>query len=257
MEPASPQRVPSLSFQSRPILVSFSGIDGAGKSTQIERLHQFLGELGISDLRLAFWDDVVVLPHLRAGVSHKLLGGELGVGAPGKPVRRNDKNARTWYLTLVRSLFYFFDVLSLRKLWAKARVTNADVIVFDRYIYDQLANISGNWAGRLYIGLLLSFAPRPHVAFLLDADPATALARKPEYPLDFLDRYRRSHLRLSQMAPEMVVVPPGRVEDVERVIRGEFLKRCPQLPSQAVAGPEPSKSLGEDSSVRVFSSNNT
>jgi thymidylate kinase len=215
--------------QQRPVVISFSGIDGAGKSTQIERLHSSLLRSGLSVLRLAFWDNVVFLPQFRAGVSHKVLRGELGVGAPGKPIRRNDKNARKWYLTLARSPFYLFDVLSLRRVVAQARRSNTDVIIFDRYIYDQLANVSGNFVGRLYTRLLLALAPRPDIAYLLDADPAAALARKPEYPLQFLEGYRRSYFRLSRMAGEMVVVPASDVDSVEQVIIRELRSRWPQL----------------------------
>jgi thymidylate kinase len=218
-----------MSRQREPVVVSFSGIDGAGKSTQIERLHNSLLQSGLAVLRLAFWDNVVCLPQFRAGVSHKVLRGELGVGAPGKPVRRNDKNARKWYLTLARAPFYLFDVLSLRRAVANARQSNTDVVIFDRYIYDQLANVSGNWAGRLYVRLLLALAPRPDIAYLLDADPEAALARKPEYPLDFLHAYRRAYFRLSQMASEIVVVPPADVDGVELVIAHEFRKHWPEL----------------------------
>ncbi|HVO64151.1 MAG TPA: hypothetical protein VMT53_24740 [Terriglobales bacterium] len=215
--------------QRTPVVVSFSGIDGAGKSTQIELLHSWLLQSGISVLRLAFWDNVVFLPQFRAGVSHKVLRGELGVGAPGKPVRRKDKNARKWYLTLARSPFYFLDVLSLRRVVAKARMSKADVVIFDRYIYDQLANVSGNLAGRLYARLLLALAPRPDIAYLLDADPAAALARKPEYPLEFLREYRQAYYRLSKMAREIVVVSPSDVEHVQQVITRELRKCLPQL----------------------------
>lgn len=219
-----------MSSRRTPLVVSFSGIDGAGKSTQIELLHKSILQSRLSVLRLTFWDNVVFLPQFRAGVSHKVLRGELGVGAPGKPVRRKDKNARKWYLTLARSPFYLLDALSLRRVVGKARQSNADVVIFDRYIYDQLANLSGNLAGRLYARLLLALAPRPDIAYLLDADPAAALARKPEYPLEFLREYRSAYHRLSKMAPEMVVIPPSDVEGVQRVILSEFRKRAPQLP---------------------------
>ena len=214
-----------MASQRRPVLISFSGIDGSGKSTQIERLDARLKQAGLRVLHLAFWDNVVVLPRFRAGVSHRVLGGELGIGSPEKPVARYDKNARKWYLTLARSPLYFFDVLSLRKVVAEARSSDADVIIFDRYIYDQLAVVPGHGPGRAYVRFLLSLAPRPELAYVLDADPEAAMKRKPEYPLEFMRRYRQSYLRLANLAPEMVVVPALDVDNVERVIEQEFKKR--------------------------------
>ena len=70
------------------ILISFSGIDGAGKSTQIAKLLTYLREAQLSVLQLAFWDDVVAFPSLRAGFSHKFLDSTGEIGAPGKPAKR-------------------------------------------------------------------------------------------------------------------------------------------------------------------------
>ncbi|PYX89259.1 MAG: hypothetical protein DMG67_15455, partial [Acidobacteria bacterium] len=44
----------------RGFLVTFSGLDGSGKSTQIEHLKHRLAAQGYSSRLLAFWDNVVV-----------------------------------------------------------------------------------------------------------------------------------------------------------------------------------------------------
>ena len=216
-----------MNSHSKPVLISFSGIDGAGKSTQIERLHARLLAHGLRVARLAFWDDVVILPGFRAGITHKVLGGEQGIGAPGKPVKRNDKNARKWYLTLARAPFYLFDVLSLRRVVRRAMEATPDVIIFDRYIYDQIAHIPGNWLGRICRSILLGLAPKPHIAFLLDAEPEVAAARKPEYPLDFVQKYRNDYFSLRPLAQEIFVVPSDSIEAVEACILREFERHCP------------------------------
>src|SRR5579864_915481 len=81
------------------LLISFSGLDGAGKSTQIQGLCDLLARLGYKTNLRAFWDHVVVLSRWREGFVHKAYGSERGVGAPGQPVARRDKNVRRRYLT--------------------------------------------------------------------------------------------------------------------------------------------------------------
>ncbi len=191
------------------LLISFSGMDGCGKSTQIENLRSSLSDRSLTVKVLAFWDDVVVLSRLREGFVHKAYGSERGVGSPDRPVQRRDKNVRKWYLSLVRHGLYLLDALNLLAVIATARRGNADVIIMDRYIYDELANLPlSSLPTRIFIRLVGLLVPRPNVAYLLDAEPELARARKPEYPVDFLHTNRRAYLELSRMLGRMTIIPP-------------------------------------------------
>ena len=90
----------------KPLLVRFSGVDGSGKSTQIENLRSILHASGFETRLLAFWDNVVVGVKYREGFVHKVYKSEHGIGEPGKPVNRQDKNVRRWYLTIARHVLY-------------------------------------------------------------------------------------------------------------------------------------------------------
>src|SRR5689334_21665040 len=204
MPTADPNSLPT----NRPLLVSFSGMDGAGKSTQIANVRACVERSGGRVVLRAFWDDVVVGTRYRESFSHAVLKSEKGIGAPGKPVARRDKNVRSWYLNVARYLMYFADAVNLARVVRQVRNSPADVIIFDRYIYDQLANLPlSNAFARLYIAIVKRIIPTPNVILFLDADPEAARARKPEYPVDFLVENRRAYMRLADLIGGVTMVP--------------------------------------------------
>src|SRR3954468_23844058 len=161
-------------------LVSFSGLDGAGKTTQIDNLRAYLESRGLRTSLLAFWDNVVVLSRYREGFVHKVYKSERGIGAPGKPVNRRDKNVRGWHLTLARHFLYLLDAMHLCRVVARAKKSGTNIVILDRYIYDELSNLNlQNPLSRRFVNFIHGFVPRPDIAYLLDADPVAAYARKP------------------------------------------------------------------------------
>lgn len=202
----------------RPFIVSFSGMDGAGKTTQIDALLIHLRDTGVRVRVVRFWDDIAVARSMRERLSHKLFKSEKGVGAPDRPVERRDKNVRAWYMTAARILLYLLDAAHLTFVGATLSRRDADVVIFDRYLYDQLVNLDlRNPLMKAYSWLLVKIVPQPEIAFLLDADPEQARSRKPEYPLAFLRRVRASYEVVAAWG-RLVVIAPRACEDVTRSI---------------------------------------
>jgi thymidylate kinase len=190
------------------VLISFSGVDGSGKSTQIENLRSAFHAAGLSTRLLAFWDNVVVGVRYREGFVHKVYKSERGIGAPGKPVNRQDKNVRRWYLTLARHFLYLLDAINLCRVVARQKRSGANVIILDRYIYDELANLNlSNPLSRAFVRFVHAFTPRPDIAYLLDADPVAAYARKPEYQPEFMEKCRRAYFELANLLGTMTIIP--------------------------------------------------
>jgi thymidylate kinase len=209
--------------------ISFSGIDGAGKSTQIVSLCIKLHEMGLRFRLVQFWDDVAALSRVRETAVHLLFKSESGVGAPWAPVVRRDKNVRSKTMTALRLCLYLADAVSLRLLMRRFLRSGVDVVIFDRFIYDELANLNlRNRVARAFAHFILAFVPRPDFSFLLDANPVQARARKPEYPLDFLHFSRNSYLELSHLAGGMNVIAPMSLAEVEHKIAGIMMERFPQ-----------------------------
>jgi thymidylate kinase len=213
------------------LLISFSGIDGAGKSTQIEKLRRYLEDANLPVRSLTFWDDVAVFSGLRAGFSRYVLQSDGTVGSPERPAKRRDKNAQSWPLLLGRSVVYLLDVIKLRRVVREAR-SHASVVIFDRYIYDQLAALPlESRLARAYTRLVLGIAPRLDLSYLLDAVPEDARVRKPEYPLEFLRKNRSSYLRLRSMA-ELDLIPAADASSVHDVVIEQFKKLVASAPGE-------------------------
>ncbi len=213
--------------------ISFSGIDGAGKSTQIERLCTSLQQTGLSVSKVCFWDHVARLTRFRETAGHAVFGGDTGIGTPSNPIRRRDKNVRSWIMTGIRLFLYSLDAISLRMFIKRAQDSGADLLIFDRFIYDELANLElERWMMRAYARAIVRFVPKPDISYLLDADPVAARARKPEYPLEFLDFNRKSYLALNNLMCRFQVIAPRTVDDVEKEVLRLAINALSLAPAQ-------------------------
>lgn len=222
---------------------SFSGIDGAGKTTQIGNLVAFLQQHGMQVRVIRFWDDIATFTRLREGAGHKLFKGDKGIGSPEAPINRRDKNVRGWPMACVRLFLYLSDAISLRHIFKKALRSNMDFIIFDRYTYDELANLDlNNPVLRLYARLVMLLVPGPDISFLLDADPEAARARKPEYPLEFIRINRQAYLRLAQITGGFTIIAPNEL----KLAKAEVLRSA-----QAILTPSDKSQMLRDSFVRV------
>lgn len=219
----------------RPKVVSFSGIDGAGKSTQIEALCRFLDGCGRRWKLYTFWDDVAAFSRFRENSSVRWFKGDKGVGSPERPIERRDKNVSSWPVVLFRLFVYAVDALRLRLVLRAGYSRTTDVVIFDRYLYDEWANLPfGRLAVRIYIRLASCIVRKPDIAILLDADPLAAHRRKPEYPLEFARRNREAYLTVARLV-EMTVIPAGPVEETTQSITATLRARFPDQAEPATA----------------------
>ena len=211
-----------------PVRVSFSGLDGAGKTRQIEAL---VASVAVDHSIEVIWLPTKVWPEsllnrLPAGLRSRLGPKRTAVVTAGHARPGPSPKARGGLGGIVRSVMWVMIAtcaavsvgISLRR---RASSSGADVLVLDRYRLDSLvklnywyAEVSEAWLSRI-VGAL---APAPDVEFLLRVDPAVAYARKPEqWSVDQLSRQAGTYDRLA--AGPLRVVTLNAEQDADDVAR--------------------------------------
>jgi len=184
------------------MLITFSGLDGAGKSTLIAWLRAALEAKGHSVAVLHMNDDVGVYACVRAIRDRllRLLGRSAPPPRPTPPATpasrtgalrfrhawRRVRNALVWSPTL-RCCIYPIDLLMFALYRLHLEKVRNRVLLMDRYFYDTLVDLSQDGPRSVH-RLLQVLTPTPDVPVLLHVPPQRAFERKGEYSLDYLQR---------------------------------------------------------------------
>ena len=119
----------------------------------------------------------------------------------------------------MRHLLYLVDAVHLRVVVNNAFAAGADVLIMDRYIYDELANLPlRNRLTRWFVKMVQRVVPEPDLPYLLDTDVEAAHARKPEYPVDFMHKCRAAYFRLAQLLGVMVIIPALALNEAKEAV---------------------------------------
>lgn len=164
---------------SKGLIISLSGIDGAGKSTQIKLLEEYFGGLGRKPIYL--WNRVgygqmfeALKAALRRGMGSRLPA-RGDVHQHGRFFRRH--RVRSLWITLA-----LLDHLRLYSFQVRLRRLRGHVVICDRYLWDALIDLRINFPEdrterRWLWRLLQRLTPAPDLALLL-AVPVEESARR-------------------------------------------------------------------------------
>lgn len=164
-------------------IISFSGVDGSGKSTQTKLLQKhFEGQgLKVAYFHATEFSFVNRLSRKKSGVKNF---------TPGDTKAVTQAN---FIGTLARLFFLFIDSLRFAHYQKKLRKSGTEVIVSDRFFQDSLMNVaflSHNFLIYFGIKLVAWFAPVPHQSFYLKltAEDIASRERVPEQGMDYLEK---------------------------------------------------------------------
>jgi hypothetical protein len=183
------------------VLVTFSGLDGAGKSTLIGALRQALEERRHPVVVLHMDRDVGTYAILR-GARDRLTPARGRRAGPGRWRRMRD--AVVWGRGLRRVLFPMDVLLFLCHRLYHERLRGR-VLITDRYFYDSLVDVADGrrWA---HLRWLARLAPTPSIAVFVAVGPEDSFARKGEYSVEYLRRRWVAYQRVFSWVPDAVVL---------------------------------------------------
>jgi len=180
------------SYQRKGIIITFSGVDGAGKSTIIEHTKTMLEK--------KFRRKVVVIRHrpsllpILSAITHGKAQAEQNA-ASTLPRQGTNKNTLS---SLLRFGYYYVDYVFGQFYIYTRHVLRGEIVLYDRYYFDFIndslrSNIRlPKWLTKAAYALLL----QPELNFFLYADATTILNRKKELDAEAITQLTEAYLSL-------------------------------------------------------------
>lgn len=176
----------------RGFIITFSGVDGAGKSTVIEKVRQQI-EKRYRRKTVVLRHRPAVLPMLSAWKEGKQAAEQRA--ATRLPRQGNNNNL---FSSLLRFGYYYADYLAGQFVVQVKYVWRGYVVLYDRYYFDFIQDgkrsniVLPYWLTRSWYALLL----KPSYNFFLYAEAETILQRKKELDKRTILELTRNYLRL-------------------------------------------------------------
>jgi len=187
-----------------PKTITFSGLDGSGKSTIIEIIKKRLQSEGRNITVYAMYDDLSFYALLR-----KFRDG---------PSARDNNNS----VDLVNNSFFYiimrskilkaivFPLDSLSILYFLLFKTPRDnIVLIDRSSYDYILDIFPNNYSDWLIKLALIFSFKPFLSVFVNTPASTSFERKGEYSVEYLEWRRQGYSKIFKSIDSFIVIDNG------------------------------------------------
>ncbi|MBL7036438.1 hypothetical protein ISR94_01130 [Candidatus Microgenomates bacterium] len=171
--------------------ISFSGVDGTGKTTLVKNFSDLLEKMNIKTKVVHFYHDNVIFKFLK---KVKIIKPPVLDDNYYKKTRENTKKVKKKGKNFIWALAHFTD--SYIQYLVSLLFRGNRILLLDRYLYDYLVSFKYlNISGSSIFGNLIS---SPDIGVVVSISPKVAEKRKPENTIDFFEFCDKKYKHLAK-----------------------------------------------------------